>query len=132
MSGDAAAFLRAIKQPRWALPLPAWVAIGLVYYVACFVVLDRLLTFGLQYPMATAAFVALVATMAANAAWNWVFFKQRDFRGAFYYYFPYAALIVTLIVLLAQVDPVSAALFGVYACYLPYALLWSCRVWKLN
>jgi tryptophan-rich sensory protein len=132
LSGDASAFLKSIKQPRWALPLPAWIGIGLLYYLACFFALTRVLAFGLHEPVAAGAFAALVLVMAANAGFNWVFFKRRDFRAAFYYYFPYGALVAVLIWLLARIEAAPAIAFAAYACYLPYALFWSYRVWKLN
>ncbi len=132
LSGDASKALRSIKQPSWALPLPAWIVIGLIYYAASFAALFRLLAGGLERPFAAAAFAALIAVLAANAAFNWIFFKRRDFRASFYYYFPYLALVATLIALLMQVDTLAAAMFLAYACYLPYALAWSYRVWKLN
>lgn len=132
LSGDASAFLKSIKQPRWALPLPAWIAIGLLYYAACFFALTRVLAYGLEQPVAASAFSTLIVVMAANAAFNWVFFKRRDFRASFYYFFPYAVLVFALIALLGQIDALAAGAFVAYACYLPYALFWSYRVWKLN
>lgn len=132
LSGDASGFLKAIKQPRWALPLPAWIAIGLLYYAACFFALTRILAYGLEQPVAASAFSTLIVVMAANAAFNWVFFKRRDFRASFYYFFPYAVLVFALIALLGQIDALAAGAFVAYACYLPYALFWSYRVWKLN
>lgn len=132
MSGDTSAFLKSIKQPRWAPPLPAWIAIGLLYYAACFFALTRVLAFGVERPAAAAALAVLMVVMAANAAFNWIFFKRRDFRAAYYYYFPYLALVITLIALLAQIDVLSAGVFIAYACYVPFALIWSYRVWKLN
>jgi tryptophan-rich sensory protein len=132
LSGDASAFLKSIKQPRWALPLPAWVAIGLLYYAACFFALARILAYGLEQPAAAAAFSVLIVVMAANAAFNWLFFRRRDFRASCYYFLPYAVLVFALIALLGRIDASAAIAFVVYACYLPYALFWSYRVWKLN
>ncbi len=132
LSGDTSAFLKSLKQPSWAPPLPAWIAIGLIYYAACFFALTRVLFFGIERPAAAAAFAVLIAVMAANAAFNWIFFKRRDFRASYYYYYPYLALVVMLIALLARIDMLAAGVFVAYACYLPFALAWSHRVWKLN
>lgn len=132
LSGDASSHLRQIKQPRWALPLAAWVVIGLFYYAACFFALARILAAGLGRIDGAAAFAILLLILAANAGFNWVFFKRRDFRMAFFYYFPYLALVATLIWLLTRIDLTTALVFAAYACYLPYALYWSYRVWKMN
>ena len=132
LSGNTSAFLKSIKQPPWAPPLPAWIAIGLLYYAACFFALTRVLSFGLERPVAAAALAVLIVVMAANAAFNWIFFKRREFRASYYYYFPYVALVAALIALLAQIDMLAAGVFVAYACYLPFALVWSYRIWKLN
>ena len=44
--GDVSAQLKSIKQPAWALPLPGWIAIGLGYYVACFLAAQMLFAGG--------------------------------------------------------------------------------------
>jgi tryptophan-rich sensory protein len=130
--GDVRRALAEIRQPRWALPLFGWILIGLAYYSACFFVLWRLLGTGLEQTEVTAAFVLLAVIMAANAAFNWFFFRRRDFRTSFWFFVPYAVLVAALIVMLSRIDTPSAAVFVIYAAYLPYALAWSFRVWRLN
>lgn len=130
--GDVAAVLKQIKQPRWALPLPGWVALGVGYYAACFFALWRLLNFGLARADVMVAFGTLLAAMVVNASFNWFFFRRRDFRTSLAMYLPYAFLIVGLIVALSGVDKTSALIFLAYSAYLPYALLWSFQVWRLN
>lgn len=129
---DVPAALRQIKQPRWALPLAAWVAIGIAYYAICFVVLWRLLNLGFAHTETSVAFIILIAVMGVNASFNWFFFRRRDFRTSLWMYLPYGILVVGLIAALSRVDATSTIIFLVYSAYLPYAWLWSLRVWRLN
>jgi len=130
--GDVRRALAEIRQPSWALPLRGWIAVGLAYYAVCFFVLWRLLEAGLERTEVIASFALLVAIMAANAAFNWLFFRKRDFRASFWFFVPYAVLVAGLIALLSRIDLPSMAAVAVYAAYLPYALAWSLFVWRLN
>ena len=130
--GDVTAALKQIKQPRWALPLFGWVALGVGYYAACCFVLWRLLNLGLARADVMVAFDTLLAAMVVNASFNWFFFRRRDFRTSLLMYLPYAFLIAGLIVALSGIDTTTAFIFLAYSAYLPYALLWSFKVWRLN
>ncbi|MGH9794673.1 MAG: tryptophan-rich sensory protein [Candidatus Acidiferrales bacterium] len=125
---EPAAALKALRQPPWALPFPAWVAIGFVYYLACFVAWVRLL--GLA--MAEVCLALLILLMGANAIWTYFFFRRRDFRLSFWVQIPYAALAIGFLGCAMFLDAVVASLFAVYVLYLPYAAAWTYRVWKLN
>ena len=70
--------------------------------------------------------------MLANAGWNLVFFRLRALRWSFWFYVPYILLVIALIWVLWSVDKVSATLLFIYTAYLPYALVWSYFVLKLN
>ena len=74
----------------------------------------------------------LAGVMVGNAVFNWTFFKRRWFGVSFWYFLPYGLLVAMLIGALAQVEPTGAMIFGVYALYLPYALVWSYRTWQMN
>jgi len=126
---DPGGALKTTRQPRWALPFPVWVAIGLVYYAACFFSLWRLLP---RRPEATTCIVLLVAIMAANGFWNYFFFRRRDFRVSFWYQVPYLGLAVAFLWCVARVDAVVAAIFGAYFVYMPFAAVWVYQVWKIN
>jgi tryptophan-rich sensory protein len=105
------------------------VAIGLAYYGACFFGLWRLFAVG---ETARACIVLLVVVMAANAFWNYFFFRRKDFRLSFWYQAPYAAVAIAFLGCVAPVDGAVAVVFGIYLLYWPYALAWTYEVWKLN
>lgn len=123
--------LSSLRVPRWALPFSAWLVVGGLYYLLCFIVLFRLLklpTTRLQ----VAALTAAIALMAANAAWNYLFFRRANLYVSFLFFLPYATLALALFGLLLSVDPVSSAIFGPYLLYFVYATAWGYKVWLLN
>jgi tryptophan-rich sensory protein len=123
--------LASLRVPRWALPFRAWIVVGAIYYVLCFVVLFRLLTVQ-PSNLRTLALAATVMLMAANAAFNLVFFRWGDLRASFLFFFPYSGLALGLFVLLVLVDPLASAVFGPYLVYFVYATAWGYQVWCLN
>ncbi len=123
------AVMKRLQQPRWALPMGVWYLVGVSYYAICFAVVYRIA----RSPRAAAAPLILVAAlMLANAGWNLVFFRLRVLRWSFWFYVPYILLVIALIWVLWSVDKVSATLLFIYTAYLPYALVWSHFVLKLN
>jgi tryptophan-rich sensory protein len=123
--------LASLRVPRWALPFRAWIIVGAIYYVLCFVVLFRLLTVQ-PSDLRTSALAATVMLMAANAAFNLVLFRWGDLRTSFLFFFPYSGLAIGLFVLLLLVDPLASAVFGPYLVYFVYATAWGYQVWRLN
>lgn len=68
----------ALRQPRFAIPLPAFVVVGGVYYLLLGVVRYR----ALERQNATAARLGLIV-LALNEVWNVAFFAARSTRNAF-------------------------------------------------
>jgi tryptophan-rich sensory protein len=133
LAGRAAnAFMRSLKQPAWALPVWTWYFIGLVYYAACFASLYRLVNIGSRSGTRWLCLALLILVMTANATWNFIFFRLRDLGLSFYFFLPYTILVLLLVYSLSRLDWVSALIFAIYLMYLPYALIWSHRTWKLN
>jgi tryptophan-rich sensory protein len=123
--------LASLRVPRWALPFGAWLVVGGLYYVLCFIVLFRLLSIPANR-LQTMALTVAVALMAANAAWNYIFFRRGNLYASFLFLLFYAALAVALCGLLLRVDSASAAFFGPYLLYFVYATAWGYKVWQLN
>jgi hypothetical protein len=55
----------ALTLPRWAPPLSLWIALGVAYYVVCFMVLSRVLLPPSAARTVALAFILLI--MAINA-----------------------------------------------------------------
>jgi tryptophan-rich sensory protein len=124
--------MRSLKQPIWALPVWAWYFIGLAYYAACFASLYRIANIVSASGARWLCLALLIAVMTANAAWNFIFFRRRNLGLSFYFFLPYTMLVAVLVYALSLLDWVSAMIFAIYLMYLPYALIWSHRTWKLN
>jgi len=121
--------MKKLHQPRWAVPMPVWYAVGFFYYMICFAVVYRMTASGRTEAV---ALMLIAGLMAANAGWNFIFFRLRSLRWSFWFYVPYTVLVAALISALWSVDRVSTTLLLIYAAYLPYALVWSYFVMKFN
>ncbi|MGE5322631.1 MAG: hypothetical protein ACM3SW_07205, partial [Actinomycetota bacterium] len=77
-------------------------------------------------------FWILVSVMALNAAWNFFFFRQKDFQKSFRVCAFYSALVLPLLFRLLPQKTIASWLLFAYAVYLPYGCLWTHRVWKMN
>lgn len=121
-----------LRLPAGSPTLAAWIAIGILYYAICFVVLYRVLLHGLSDRLAQIAFALTLAVMIYNASWNWLFFRHKAMRASFISYVPYGVLVAALIGCLLRVDLWAAEALVPYLCYLPYATWWGYRLWRLN
>jgi tryptophan-rich sensory protein len=129
MGKDGSRFMNSLKQPAFALPLWAWSLIGVAYYAICFLAMYRLTS---RPSPDRVSLGLLIGLMAANTFWNFIYFRLRDLRLAFWYSAVYVLLAVALLVVLLKTDFVTALAFAAYVLYLPYALLLFYRTWKLN
>jgi tryptophan-rich sensory protein len=129
---DADRFLQELKQPPWALRKGVELWISFSYYGAAFVTLLRLLDLRQTGEFTLLPLILLMAMMTLNLAWNFVFFRRRDLHLSFLWFAPYSLVVLSLLWCMSRIDVLAACLLLTYALYLPYALLWSYRVWKLN
>jgi translocator protein len=118
--------------PPFSPPLWAWAILGALYYVLFFFLLNSLL--GTQ-PTATLTLGALVLVailLAANATWNWLFFRERDLWLSTVFYAPYAAVALTLAFALFRLRSPLFYWYLLYVAYLAYAAWWGISLWRLN
>jgi tryptophan-rich sensory protein len=122
-------YMRSLRQPTWAMPVSLWALIALMYYAICFFVIFRLREYA---PEARNTFVLVIAVMAANSFWNYLYFRLRKLQAVFQYSAGYAVLACVLLISLAITDKIAAIAFAIYVLYLPYALMLFYRTWQLN
>ena len=123
--------LTELRQPRYSPPFAVWVAIGVGYYVIAAVVLARALdapTSGLRWIVLS----LISALLLMNALWNLAFFRLEHLTAAAIIAVAYAPIAVSLMVLLAWYDAVSAWVFLPYLVYLGYAAWWILSLRRLN
>lgn len=130
--GNVKPYFAGLQQPRHAVSLKAWYAIGGLYYIVCGVVLYRMLRHPEDRDIRTIAFALIVVMMSANAIWNYIFFRARNLFISFLAFGPYIVVTLSLIVTLSRFDQISAALIFLYLLYLVYAITWSYKLWNLN
>src|SRR5438876_7762625 len=124
--------MRTLKQPSWALPVVGWYALGLLYYAVCWFVLYRVSNSRVLGSMRQASLALLIALMATNVIWNFIFLRRRKLALGFWYMVPYVFLALVLLSMLARIDRQSELVFLAYIFYIPYAIGWTFQVWKLN
>jgi len=124
--------MRTLKQPSWALPVVGWYALGLLYHAVCWFVLYRVSNSRILGSMRQASLALLIALMATNVIWNFIFLRRRKLALGFWCVVPYAFLALVLLSMLARIDRQSELVFLAYIFYIPYAIGWTFQVWKLN
>jgi tryptophan-rich sensory protein len=120
--------LAALRQPAWSPPIWLWVLIGIAWYGLCFTGLVRLLP---HWPDHRAPVLLLVALMAANGAVNLLQFRMNRLDLAFFSFGPYWLLLAAFLWTACPLDPLTCALFAVYAAYQVYAAAWGYRLWRM-
>jgi tryptophan-rich sensory protein len=129
---DPNAALKQVRQPAWTLTPAMAIGLTVLYYSACFFVVARLIAAGFDDTIAAIAFSLMLVVLGSNSLFNWLFFHRRDLRGGFLLSIPYAVLVAALIAALSRFDAVSAWAMLLYALSLPYAVLWSYSMWRMN
>jgi tryptophan-rich sensory protein len=123
--------LSRLRQPPYSPPFAIWIAIGGLYYVVCFVVAFRLL-----HTVAPAArllpLALLLVLMAANAAWNYAFFRREALGAAAVMSVPYGFVALALLFLLSRIDRVAFWWLLPYVAYLPYGAWWQFALRRAN
>ena len=121
-----------LRLPRYALPLWIWSIVGLAYYILFFLVLTSLLG-SLPTPGWTPAALGLAGILlAANATWNWVFFRKKDLRLSLTLFVPYVLAAIALGLVLVRLENPLSLWYLLYLAYLVYATWWGFQVWRLN
>ena len=126
------ASLSELRLPKASPGLGVWSAIGAGYYVLFFFILRSLLG-DPPTPYWTSLALTLAAVLlGANAIWNWIFFRKKDYRLSFVFFLPYLILAAALAAVLRIIGSPLLRWYALYLAYLVYATWWGYRVWRLN
>ncbi len=124
---EALRWFRGLRQPRFAVPFEAFVAVGGVYYVLLGVTRYRMLATGNR-----PATRLTLAVLALNEMWNAAFFGRRSTRTGFAGMVLFTIPVVALQKAVAEDRVATLALAPYTAWVIAYDIPWSFRLWRLN
>jgi tryptophan-rich sensory protein len=122
----------ALRLPKPSPPLWMWPVIGGAYYVLYFFLIRSLLSQPATTWRAAAALLLTSFMLAANAGWNWIFFRKKDLRLSFVYFIPYWLAALALETILTKLGDRLSGWYALYLAYLLYASWWGYQVWRIN
>ena len=126
------AYYEELRFPPYSAPLWFWYIIGGLYYGVFFFVIYRLLRHDSGGALHRATLMLIFFMMAANAFWNYVFFRARNLFLGFIGGSIAPIFDVVLFICLIELDELAAWSLVPYLLYRIYAVWWGYGVWKLN
>lgn len=121
-----------IALPPLSPPLWLWGVSGGLYYMLFFFLLKSLLETPPTPRLTSRALVLVALMLASNAAWNWLFFRERDLWLSAAYGGPYAVIALLLGRTLWQLRSPMFRWFALYLAYFGYAAWWGIALWRVN
>jgi tryptophan-rich sensory protein len=121
-----------LRFPSYSAPLWVWYIIGVFYYATYGFILFCILRYDGVSILRPNAFALVLVIMAANAFWNYVFFRAQRLYFGFVVGLLYSVVAFALFACLLQFDRVAAWGQVPYLLYLTYAYRWSRGLLKLN
>jgi len=120
-----------LERPPFSFSLKVWYVVGGVYYILFGIVAYRQFATGMNFFSVTV--ILLSALMLINGLSNFVAFKYRSLKWFYLIIYPFALLLLALIVLLwRNGDRTSSVLSSLYFLWLFYDIYWAYNLWKLN
>ena len=131
--GDAlTTWYPTLRQPWFALPLQAWIMVGVLYYLMCLVIGYRLLARRDQPPGYGVTLTLFLLMMAMNEGWNYLLFGRQDLWLSLIGMLLFCVVTIALFVNLRRFDPTAALILLPYVLWLAYDVIWISALWRLN
>ncbi|MCI0388991.1 MAG: tryptophan-rich sensory protein, partial [Acidobacteria bacterium] len=125
-------FFAKLRWPSYSAPLWVWYVIGVLYYATCFFIIYRILEYDGDTVLKDISLTLILIMMAANALWNYIFFRAQNLFYSFVASIPYSLVVVALFACLIQFEKVAAWSIVPYLVYQIYALQWIYGLWRIN
>ena len=130
-SASAAGFYDKLSRPEWAPPAslfgPVWSLLYLLIAIAAWLVWKDA-----GFRGASLALSMMIAQLAANALWTWIFFAWHRGALALFEIIVLWILIVITMTLFWRVRPVAGALFVPYLLWVTFATALTYSMWQRN
>ena len=124
---DALRWLDGLQKPRMQLPLPGFLTVGALYYVAIGTVLHRS-----AVRMDDRAYRLATTVLVANETWNVILFGRRSTRGAFVGVLGFTVPLA-LLQLSVREDRLSTIALTPYTAWvIGYDIPWTYLLWRRN
>jgi benzodiazapine receptor len=121
-----------LEKPWFLVPLGAFYAVGVLYYLAFAVVLYRILVHMEDRRGRGICLALALVVMLSNELWNYLFFGLRSTLAGFVGITLFLAPLSALIFALFRYERVSAKLLVPYYFWVLYDLAWTFELWRLN
>ena len=119
-----------LKRPKYSFSLRIWYVVGAVYYILFGIIAYRQFAMGKKFFSASIVLLALV--MLINGFSNFIVFRFRSLKWFYLIIYPFAVLLLALIIVLCPSDIISAVLASLYFAWLFFDLYYGYNMWKLN
>ncbi len=123
-------WFETLKRPKYSFSFRVWYVVGAVYYVIFGIVAYRQFSIGKSF--SSLSIILLIAVMVLNGLGNFIIFKYRSIKWFYLVIYPFALILLTLIVILWKEDMISASFAFLYFLWLFYDLYYGYKMWKLN
>ncbi len=123
-------WFESLRQPKYSFPFSFWYIVGGIYYVICGIIGYR--QFHSATDVSIISVILLTLIMIVNGLTNFILFKFRSLKVFYIVLYPFIALFIILIAVLAKIDRLAVVLAGIYLIWLVYDLYYFLNLWRLN
>jgi tryptophan-rich sensory protein len=119
-----------LRRPKYSFSFRVWYMVGAFYYIIFGIVAYRQFSIGKSF--SSLSIILLIAVMLLNGLSNFIIFKYRSIKWFYLVIYPFALILLALIIILSKDDMISASLASLYFLWLFYDLYYGYNMWKLN
>jgi tryptophan-rich sensory protein len=123
-------WFEGLKRPKYSFSLQVWYLVGAVYYILFGTIAYRQFAMGKNF--LSISIILLVLVMLINGLSNVILFKFRSIKWFYLIIYPFALLLLALIIVLWSFDMISAVLASLYFFWLFFDVYYGHNLWKLN
>ena len=119
-----------LRRPKYSFSFRVWYVVGALYYIIFGMVAYRQFSIGKSF--SSLSIILLIVVMVLNGLSNFIIFKYRSIKWFYLVIYPFALIVLALIIILWKDDRISARLASLYFLWLFYDMYYGYNVWKLN
>jgi tryptophan-rich sensory protein len=129
-SKEGKQWFASLKRPKYSFSFQVWYIVGAAYYVLFGIITYRQFAMGKNF--FSLSVILLLFVMLINGLSNFVVFKFHSIKWFYLIIYPFALLLLTLIIVLYPIDMISTVLASLYFIWLFFDLYYAYNLWKRN